>query len=270
MGKFLTTDVGNDPQSAFLRTVNTRIAGGGRLTATAAPLLAVVDLREFRASLPSLMNAQSIQLVPVTLTVGDYILSPDICIERKSIPDLVSSFKDGRLYHQVEAMSKHYKYPMLLIEFASSRHFGLDLTATATADAADYIRSPDQRLQDKLVVLTLAFPRLRLIWASSPYESALTMLELKKNQPEPDPDVVKLVGLEPGCHDAATEAVFHQAPEDMLREVAGVTPLNAELLMLAVTDLQELSNMAEEELAVLVGKEAGQKIWTFFNHSIFD
>lgn len=27
----------DDPQEAFLRTVNTRIAGGGRLTATAAP-----------------------------------------------------------------------------------------------------------------------------------------------------------------------------------------------------------------------------------------
>lgn len=37
-------------------------------------------------------------IVPAMLTVGDYILTPEICVERKSIPDLVSSFNSGRLY----------------------------------------------------------------------------------------------------------------------------------------------------------------------------
>ena len=37
-------------------------------------------------------------IVPATLTVGDYILTPEICVERKSIPDLVLSFNSGRLY----------------------------------------------------------------------------------------------------------------------------------------------------------------------------
>ena len=48
----------------------------------------VVDLREFRSSLPSLLHAANILVVPATLTVGDYVLTPDICVERKSIPDL--------------------------------------------------------------------------------------------------------------------------------------------------------------------------------------
>ena len=57
----------------------------------------VVDMREFRSSLPSLLHAADILVVPATLTVGDYVLTPDICIERKSIPDLISSFNSGRL-----------------------------------------------------------------------------------------------------------------------------------------------------------------------------
>ena len=57
----------------------------------------IVDMREFRSSLPSLLHAANLQVVPVTLTVGDYILTPDICVERKSIPDLISSFNSGRL-----------------------------------------------------------------------------------------------------------------------------------------------------------------------------
>lgn len=57
----------------------------------------IVDMREFRSSLPSLLHASNLVVVPATLTVGDYILTPDHCVERKSIPDLVSSFNSGRL-----------------------------------------------------------------------------------------------------------------------------------------------------------------------------
>jgi DNA excision repair protein ERCC-4 len=32
--------------------------------------------------------------------VGDYILSPNICVERKSLSDLLGSFASGRLYQQ--------------------------------------------------------------------------------------------------------------------------------------------------------------------------
>ena len=115
-----------DPQEAFLRTINTRIAGGGRLAATAQPPRVVVDVREFRSSLPSLLHGRSMVIVPCMLTVGDYILSPNICIERKSIKDLISSFKDGRLYNQAETMMLHYKSPMLLIEFDQNKSFTLE------------------------------------------------------------------------------------------------------------------------------------------------
>ncbi|KAI5291159.1 hypothetical protein KEM52_000239, partial [Ascosphaera acerosa] len=72
----------DDPQDAFLRTVNTRIAGGGRLVATSTPPTVVVDVREFRSALPSLLHGKSVVVVPCQLTVGDYVLTPDIAIER--------------------------------------------------------------------------------------------------------------------------------------------------------------------------------------------
>ena len=43
------------------------------------------------------------------LEVGDYILSPDMCVERKALPDLIQSLASGRLYNQAESMCKHYK-----------------------------------------------------------------------------------------------------------------------------------------------------------------
>lgn len=54
-------------------------------------------MREFRSTLPSLLHAAGLLVIPATLTVGDYVLTPDICVERKSIPDLVSSLNSGRL-----------------------------------------------------------------------------------------------------------------------------------------------------------------------------
>ena len=99
----------DDPQEQFLRTVNTRIAGGGRLAATAEPPRVVVDVREVRSSLPSLLHARSMVIIPCMLTVGDYVLTPQICVERKSVRDLISSFKNGRLFNQAETMLQHYK-----------------------------------------------------------------------------------------------------------------------------------------------------------------
>ena len=52
---------------------------------------------------------------PVTLEVGDYILTPEICVERKSISDLIGSLNGGRLFNQATSMSRFYAKPMLLI-----------------------------------------------------------------------------------------------------------------------------------------------------------
>ncbi len=44
----------------------------------------------------SLTLRQGFDLVPVTLEVGDYVLSPEMVVERKAVPDLISSLASGR------------------------------------------------------------------------------------------------------------------------------------------------------------------------------
>ena len=76
---------------------------------------------------PSPPNAlqAGFKVIPMTLEVGDYVISPTMCFERKSIPDLYGSFNSGRLFHQVEVMTRCYARPMLLIEFDESKPFSL-------------------------------------------------------------------------------------------------------------------------------------------------
>ncbi|KAH6679440.1 hypothetical protein B0J14DRAFT_297512 [Halenospora varia] len=267
----LTTDAHGieDPQEAFLRTINTRIAGGGRLAATAQPPRVVVDVREFRSSLPSLLHGRSMVIVPCMLTVGDYILSPNICVERKSIKDLISSFKDGRLYTQAETMLQHYKSPMLLIEFDQNKSFTLEPFADLSGSLSSMSSSnASSDLQSKLVLLTLAFPKLRIIWSSSPYQTAEIFESLKTQEPEPDPIAAVRIGLEGG--QKAEDQTFNREPQDMLRIVPGVSGKNIKHLILEMGSLKEVANATLEELDPIIGKEAGRAIHRFFNKSVLD
>ena len=260
-------DANVDPEEAFLRTVNTRIAGGGRLAATAAPPRVVVDVREFRSSLPSLLHGRSMEIVPCQLTVADYVLSPDICVERKSIRDLIASFKNGRLFNQAETMLQHYKYPFLLIEFDQNKSFTLD----PFADLSGALKAPDAEtrdLQTKLVLLTLAFPRLKIIWASSPYQTAEIFEELKKQQEEPDPMRAVQIGLVAG--EDPEERTFNTGPQDLLRAIPGVSAKNASRLYLETRNVQEVANMSLQELDPLVGLESGRQIVRFFTRRVGD
>ncbi|KAF2745819.1 DNA repair protein-like protein RAD1 [Sporormia fimetaria CBS 119925] len=258
-----------DPQESFLRTINTRIAGGGRLAATTQPPRVVVDVREFRSSLPSLLHGRAIAIVPCMLTVGDYVLSPQICVERKSVRDLIGSFANGRLFNQVESMMEHYKYPMLLIEFEQNKSFTLepfsDLSGPATS--AGLATAPD--LQAKIVMLTLAFPRLKIIWSSSPYQTAEIFAELKSQQEEPDPLRAVQLGLDPTMQGDEMRS-FNQTSQDLLRAVPGVNETVAMRLMLETENLMEVANMEERELAALVGTQAARRIWRFFNKMVRD
>ncbi|KAJ5474166.1 hypothetical protein N7475_003732 [Penicillium sp. IBT 31633x] len=289
-----------DPQEQFLRTVNTRIAGGGRLAATASPPRVVVDVREFRSALPSLLHGNNMIVIPCQLTVGDYILTPDICVERKSIRDLISSLKNGRLYNQAETMLQYYKNPLLLIEFDQNKSFtfdafsstpgstfmtdyGFSSSGTATSTTSSSLANPSnpKSAQHLLVLLTLAFPRLKIVWSSSPYQTAEIFAELKKNAQEPDPLRAVQLGLDidithsSGSSDVMAAAgiehrTFNQLPQDMLRAVPGVTPQALERLIIETDNIRDIANMSVEQLNPLVGKEAAKKIVAFFQKSVFD
>jgi len=127
----------------------------------------VVDVREFRSSLPNLLHAGGLDVVPLTLAVGDFVLTPEVVIERKSVADLFGSFGSGRLYTQVESMLRFYKAATLLIEFQDDKAFSLQ----APGDITDDIQVTN--IVSKLVLLTLHFPALRILWSRNSHQTVL-------------------------------------------------------------------------------------------------
>ena len=121
---------------------NSRKGGGAEARETPR---VIVDMREFRSELPSLLHKRGIDVEPVTLEVGDYILTPEICVERKSISDLIGSLNSGRLYNQATSMSRFYSKPMLLIEFDSNKPFSLQGKYYMSRDVQSSDLSESQR-----------------------------------------------------------------------------------------------------------------------------
>eukprot|EP00624_Nannochloropsis_granulata_P000398 evm.model.NODE_115_length_3460_cov_26.111561.2 len=130
-------------------------------------LQVVVDIREFRSSLPNLLHNGGMAILPLTLTIGDFVLTPEIVIERKSVSDLFGSFGSGRLYGQVENMLRHYKVATLLIEFQDDKSFSMQ----APGDIGDDIQQSN--IISKMVLLTLKFPALRILWSRNPHQTVL-------------------------------------------------------------------------------------------------
>ncbi len=79
-------------------------------------VLIYVDTREQQSGvLEALVGKQALIKVQ-QLEIGDYVLSDQIVIERKTTEDFLSSMLDGRLFDQCLKMSSNYEMPLMIIE----------------------------------------------------------------------------------------------------------------------------------------------------------
>ncbi|HYY39872.1 MAG TPA: ERCC4 domain-containing protein [Nitrososphaera sp.] len=76
----------------------------------------VVDERERNSNIPDLLKNAGAIIDFAQLKVGDYLVSSETAVERKTIRDLVSSIYDGRLFVQCSDLVKHYQKPLLVVQ----------------------------------------------------------------------------------------------------------------------------------------------------------
>ncbi|KAK6146390.1 hypothetical protein DH2020_020259 [Rehmannia glutinosa] len=243
-----------EPQSVIAQNLITRKAGGKKESEKEMQI--IVDMREFMSSLPNVLHQKGLRIIPVTLEVGDYILSPLICVERKSIQDLFGSFASGRLYHQVEMMSRYYQIPVLLIEFSQDKSFSFQSASEIGDDV-----TPNSIIS-KLSLLVLHFPRLRIVWSRSLHATAEIFTILKANQDEPHEAKAIRIGVpsEDGIIENDVRAEnFNTSAVEFLRRLPGVTDSNYRSIMDGCKNLAELALLPIEKLAELMG---GQKAAT--------
>lgn len=235
---------------------------GGQVDASKKrePPRIVVDSREFRSDLPCLIHRRGIEVVPLMITIGDYILSPDICVERKSISDLIGSLQSGRLYNQCQQMTRFYTKPILLIEFDQNKPFHLQGRYMLSRD----MDINNAEIMQKLQLLTIHFPKLRLVWSPSPYATAQLFEEIKQNKEQPDPNAAVQTGSEDPSLELDTIADRHNSSiHDFMLKLPGVNLKNIHAIMRKGKSLKEMLKMDEKQLTELVGNDKDAKaLWT--------
>lgn len=80
------------------------------------PVRIVVDERERNSNIPDLLKEAGAIIDFAQLRVGDYVVSSETAVERKTIRDLVSSIYDGRLFVQCSDLVKNYQKPLLVVQ----------------------------------------------------------------------------------------------------------------------------------------------------------
>lgn len=117
-------------------------------------------------------------------------------------------------------------------------------------------------VQAKLVLLTLSFPRMRILWSSSPYATADIFTDLKQQRPEPDAARAIAVGAE---EDPEAGAGVNQTAEELLRALPGVSARNVKYVMSQVHSVRAFCALNLPAVQEILGNEPGKACWEFMH-----
>jgi DNA excision repair protein ERCC-4 len=136
----------------------------------------VVDEREKNSQVPDLLRMMGVFVDYEQLAVGDYIVSSETIIERKTIHDLINSVYDGRLFIQCSDLINHYSKPFIIIEGNITdldKREKLDLDSKVIVDKI-------RVAYDTLIKIALEF-RIPILYTPSIYYTAELLIHLASN-----------------------------------------------------------------------------------------
>jgi DNA excision repair protein ERCC-4 len=130
------------------------------------PARVVADEREKASGVPEELSKLNVRVYFSRLPVADYVLNPEVAVERKSVRDLVSSVYDSRLFYQAAKISAAYAKPFLLVEGDSKEVESL----------AKNLKS----FYGAIANVTMAYG-LRVLYTANPRETAMAIAELLRH-----------------------------------------------------------------------------------------
>ncbi|ABW02529.1 ERCC4 domain-containing protein [Caldivirga maquilingensis] len=129
-----------------------------------------MDSREYETA-QAVVNAVKelgCRVLVSTLTVGDYVVSSEVAVERKRAMDFVNSIIDGRLFQQASNLIEAYQEPYIIIEG--------DLWSTVSVRGIS---------RNALIGALVKVSRsgLRLIWTRDEWDTAQALYSLAVTSP---------------------------------------------------------------------------------------
>ncbi len=199
------------------------------------PGMVIVDKREEKSTVPSLLIRHGLSVRFDMLEVGDYALPGDILIERKTVSDFISSILDGRLFEQALNLSRVSANPTFVIE--GEIRNGLRYFENVNA------------FWGALASLIYDF-KLRVFFTNSSEDTAALIYVISNRKKKIEEDV----WVKPKKKKVTVE----ELQISVLTSLPGIGPTTAKRLLKALGSLREVFN-AEPNVLSTIGKISIQK-----------
>lgn len=215
----------------------------------------VVDKREFGSNLPYELHKAGFKLALGTLTIGDYVLTKDICVERKNSgsDDIWQSLNSGRLLKQLHKMTNFYRKCILLLEFQDGTAFSLSNHSPSLSDKYN--------ITAKLGEVIMQFPKLTVIWSHGVSDTVRLFQRLKQGEAEPVLEEAQACGKKMMSQNG------NLVGRSMLMAMPGVLGTNIEQLMRRFGNMQGIFKATKAELAEILGEAGSQAFISFIEEA---
>ena len=184
---------------------------------------------------------------------------------------MFQSFQSGRLYSQIETMTKFYAHTCLLVEFSADKAFILQSSSEIFSELRP------SHTCSKFSMLILAFPSMRILWSRSPHATASLFRSLKTNHPEPDEIAASKIGVDEQHIELEGEETRRGKNEydrdvaiEVLQTLPGINRTNYRSVIKCVNSLADLCRMREAQLADMIGAPNARKLYTFLHNRVTD
>ncbi len=189
-----------------------------------------VDYREKNSNIMRELDKIKCQINVKTMAVGDYQITDDIIIERKTVEDFSKSITDKRLYQQAKQLRDNCKKPLIIIEGPNIYHSFLHPNA----------------IRGALASITVDF-QIPVIQTQNETDTAFMLKRIAIR--EQDKDDKKEVSIR-------TDTKPVTLPEQQLfitESLPGIGPVNAKSLLNNFKTVQNLVNASKTDLQKIEG-----------------
>ncbi len=200
-----------------------------------------VDTREQNSQVVQEISREDIKINTSQLSIGDYIVSEETAVERKSVDDFLESLMDGRLFSQVRSLSESYQHPVMILEgqdlFERRNIDDNAIYGALTSLACDFRLSilPSEDGKETARLLSSMVKREAKDKSSTATRTrkdkrSMSTMETKKFILEGLPSVSGTLADRLLDHFGSVRAVF-TADKEELEEVKGIGPSTAEKIL---------------------------------------
>ncbi|MDV0447004.1 ATP-dependent RNA helicase SrmB [Methanosarcinaceae archaeon Ag5] len=208
-----------------------------------SPVLKIlVDNREMRSGVRKLLEAEGVELQMAQLEVGDYVISDEMAVERKSVADFSASLLDGKrnLFSQLVDLSRTYKKPALIVEGEENI-------------TAGHMINPNS-IRGALLSIEMDL-NVSIFYTKNEEETALLLKMMAKKE-----QINGKKSVNP--HGKKVSKTTAEQQEYILSSIPGVGPHAAKMLLNEFGSLENVFNSTEEDLCRVkgIGKKTAGRI----------